>query len=76
MLKGREREKVKDLLQEHYRKIKDIYKYYSAISGSTEVFCMSMNSYKDFLTRTGTIDGRLLKLSEIDLPFTAVNKTT
>ena len=70
----RERAKVKEFLRENYKVIKDVYKYYSSLTGSSEMFSISMNSYKEFLTRTEMIDGKLLKLSEIDLPFTATNK--
>lgn len=67
---------VKDMLWKVYRQIKDIYKYYSAIGVSGDIFSMPVNAFTDFLNQGNVIDNRNLKLADTDLLFITTNAVT
>jgi Ni,Fe-hydrogenase I cytochrome b subunit len=65
----KDKKRIFDYLFTQYARIKDTYKHFSVISNQTEVPSIAMNSFTEFINQTEIIDGRTLKLADIDLLF-------
>ena len=64
-------EKVKKMLYNVYRQYKETYKYYASLSPSSDIWSISQLPFTDFISETGIIDGKSLKLSDVDIKFIA-----
>jgi len=64
---------LKGYLKDNYQLIKDSFRYLSSISPVNGIFSISSNVLVDFLQNI--IDGRLLKLNDIDFHFVSTNAT-
>jgi hypothetical protein len=62
---------VKELLWSHYSKIKETYRHYSSMNPSGDIWSISSNPITDFVNSADLIDGKTLKLSDVDLKFIA-----
>jgi len=69
----RELQIIHDHLRSLYRAIKDTYKYFAAIGVSGDLFSVPINAFTEFLNQAGIVDGKLIKLSEIDILFITTN---
>jgi hypothetical protein len=69
-----ELQKVKSFLKMNYRCIREIYKYYSAVSPTGQVFSIGNNVFSDIMSNfDGIVDNNTLKLADIDLEFVSTN---
>lgn len=69
-----ELEQVKQYLKSNYRMLREIYKYYAAVSPAGNVFSIGNNVLSDIINNMGDlVDGQSLKLSDIDLEFVSTN---
>ena len=65
---------LKKYLASVYKYIREVYKYYSAVSPAGQVFSIGTNAFSDIITNCeGSLDGRTLKISDLDLEFVATN---
>jgi len=66
-----ELEKIHDYLKSIYPAIREVYKFYAGVSPCSNVPCISQNAFIEIVNMTNIIDMKELKLSDIDLEFTA-----
>ncbi|CAD8076826.1 unnamed protein product [Paramecium sonneborni] len=69
--KVEEQEQIKEMLWQSYKPIRETYRYYSAINPSGDVFSMSQNPTSEFVNQCQLIDGKQMKLADVDLKFIA-----
>ncbi|CAD8171615.1 unnamed protein product [Paramecium pentaurelia] len=62
---------IKNVLWAHYKLIKETYKQYSSNSPTGDIWSISSNVITEFAQQTELIDGKTLKLSDLDLKFIA-----
>ena len=67
---------TKEVLRSYYKQIKDTYKQYASISPSQDVWSISTTIFLDFVMEINIVDNKTLKLSDIDVKFTATNSAT
>ena len=67
---------VKDVLYSIYRNLKDCYRHFAAIGAPSEIWSIPLNTYTEFCSSAGIIDGKLLKLSDFDRIFIATYTRT
>lgn len=67
---------VKELLYSIYKQLKDCYKHFSAIGAPSEIWSIPLNTYTEFCSTAGIIDGKLVKLSDFDRIFIATYTRT
>jgi len=67
---------VRDTLHKIYKNLKECYKYYAAIGAPSEIWSIPMNTYTEFCSSAGVIDGKILKLSDFDRIFIATYTRT
>ena len=65
--------KAKEYLREIYKYIRECYKFHSGVSYLNGVPCISQNVLAEIANAMRIADGRLLKLSDVDMEFIAVN---
>lgn len=58
-------------MKSKYGPIREVYKYYAGVSPCSNVPCISQNAFVEVVNMTNIIDQKELKLSDIDLEFTA-----
>jgi hypothetical protein len=63
--------KIKELLWMHYKQLKETYKFYASYNPSGDVWSISSNPLTEFVNHAGLVDGKTLKLSDVDLKFIA-----
>lgn len=69
-----ELEAVKHYLKGKYKMLREIYKYYAAVSPAGNVFSIGNNVLSDIINSMGDIvDGVTIKLADIDLEFVSTN---
>lgn len=68
--------KVKDFLASIYKHMKEGYKYMSSLNPIGDVWSISQNPFTDFINTCNMIDGKLLKLSDVDIKFIATLSST
>jgi NLR family CARD domain-containing protein 3 len=69
-----ELEDTKAYLKKNYKHLREMYKYYSAISPVGLVFSIGNNVFSDIISNFDSlIDNQTLKLSDIDLEFVSTN---
>ena len=75
MIKDEEdREKVKKLLKEFYPSIRECYKYYAGISPIGRVMCVGSGVLTEMCRECyDLLDGKHLKLTDLDLSIIACN---
>ena len=61
------------MLKENYKKIRETYKYYAGVSLVNGVPAIGTNVLSEFITSINLADGKLVKLSDIDVEFIATN---
>ncbi|CAI2364873.1 unnamed protein product [Moneuplotes crassus] len=66
-----EQAKVQKYLKANYGPIREVYKYFAGVSPCSNVPCISQNAFIEIINKTNIIDQKELKLSDIDLEFTA-----
>ena len=54
-----------------YRQYKETYKYLSGLNPIGDTWAIGMLGFTDFLNSAGIIDGKTLKLSDVDIKFIA-----
>lgn len=59
------------LLWDNYKMLKDTYKQYASYNPNGDVFSLSLNPLTDLVNQCQLIDGKSLKLSDVDLKFIA-----
>ncbi|CAK71897.1 unnamed protein product (macronuclear) [Paramecium tetraurelia] len=62
---------IKTVLWAHYKLIKETYKQYSSNSPTGDMWSISSNVITEFAQQTELIDGKTLKLSDLELKFIA-----
>jgi len=62
---------VREILHSVYKQLKDCYKYYAAVGAPSDIWSIPLNTYTDFCSSSGIIDGKVLKLSDFDRIFIA-----
>lgn len=62
---------VKEILWKNYRSIKETYKNYASYNPNGDVWSISSNPITEFCQTSELIDGKQLKLSDLDLKFIA-----
>jgi len=67
---------VRELLHSIYKNLKDCYKHFAAIGAPSEIWSIPLNTYTDFCSSAGIIDGKILKLSDFDRIFIATYTRT
>jgi len=67
---------VFDLLKNVYRQYKETYKYYAGVNPIGDTWAISMLGFTDFLNTAGIIDGKTLKLSDVDIKFIATSSSS
>jgi len=67
---------VRELLHGIYKNLKDCYKHFAAIGAPSEIWSIPLNTYTDFCSSAGIIDGKVLKLSDFDRIFIATYTKT
>ena len=60
---------VKKYLKSIYKPIRETYKYYAGISPCGHIPCIGQNAFNEIINLTNIVDGKDLKLSDIDLEF-------
>eukprot|EP00347_Sterkiella_histriomuscorum_P007316 403349416 len=68
-----ERIKIKKLLWNYYKGLRECYKYYAGVSPANGVFSIGQNVMREVITQSNMIDGKLCKLADIDVECIAVN---
>ncbi|CAI2387670.1 unnamed protein product [Moneuplotes crassus] len=63
--------KVKNYLESIYKPIRETYKYYAGFNPCGHVPCIGQNVFNEIINLTDIVDGKDLKLSDIDLEFIA-----
>lgn len=65
---------VKEALRPHYKKIREVYKYYAAIAPQGRVMCVGAGVLTElFRDCPDLIDGKTYKLADLDLAIIACN---
>lgn len=65
---------TKEFLKSHYKCIRETYKYYAAVAPAGHVFSIGTNVFSDILSNCpGAVDGKTLKISDLDLEFVSTN---
>ena len=64
--------KCKEVMRGSYKKIREAYKYYSAIGASGSLFCVGQNSFTEFCQQSGIINNTTFKLADMDFNLKAV----
>lgn len=62
---------VKAYLKSIYKPIRETYKFYAGISPCGPIPCIGQNAFNEIINLTNIIDGKDLKLSDIDFEFIA-----
>ena len=62
---------IEDLLWANYKALKETYKFFASYNPSGDVWSISSNPLTDFVNQAGLVDGKTLKLSDVDLKFIA-----
>lgn len=61
--------RVKQYLKSIYKPIRETYKYYAGINPCGHIPCIGQNAFNEIINLTNIVDGKDLKLSDIDLEF-------
>jgi hypothetical protein len=65
---------IKALLKEKYPKFRESYKYTAGVDPQDNLVCIGVNTFSDVVSNlTGFIDGRNMKLADLDLEFISTN---
>jgi hypothetical protein len=65
------------LFKDRYRGIRETYKYYSGIEPVGNVFAIGTNVFSEIVSRcNGLLDGKYLKISDLDLEFVATKASS
>lgn len=65
---------VKEALRPHYRKIREVYKYYSAIAPQGRIMCVGAGVLTEMVRDCpGLIDGKTLNMTDLDICIIACN---
>ena len=65
---------IKAFLKKNYKMLREIYKYYAAVSPAGNVFSIGNNVLSDIISNMGDlVDGSTIKLADIDLEFVSTN---
>ena len=51
--------------------MKETYKYFASINPIGDVWAITSNPLTDFVNQAGLVDGKTIKLSDVDLKFIA-----
>ena len=64
-----ERERLKTYVRSVYKWFREVYKFYAGSDPMNDIFCIGINVFGDLIVNQipGFIDGRFLKLSDLDL---------
>ncbi len=69
-----ERNLVKALLKEYYPKFRESYKFTAGIDPHESLVCIGVTTFSEVINSlTGFIDGKNLKLADLDLEFISTN---
>lgn len=71
-----DQKKVKELLRSAYRQYKETYKYFAGLTPIGDTWAISMLGFTDFLNAANIIDGKTLKLSDVDIKFIATSSSS
>lgn len=71
-----DQKKVKELLRSIYKHYKEAYKYFAGLTPIGDTWCISMLGFTDFLNSANIIDGKTLKLSDVDIKFIATSSSS
>lgn len=63
--------KIKNYLKSIYKPIRETYKYYAGISPCSNIPCIGQNAFNEIINLTSIVDGKDVKLSDIDFEFIA-----
>ena len=67
---------VKEYLSTIYKNMKECYKYMASLNPIGDIWAISQNPFTDFINTCAMIDGKLLKLSDVDIKFIATLSST
>lgn len=64
-----ERERLKTYVRSIYKWFREVYKFFSGSDPMNDIFCIGVNVFSDLIVNQipGFIDGKTLKLSDLDL---------
>lgn len=66
--------KIKDYIKEQYKSMRETYKYYAGVSPLGRIMCTGSGIISEILNNCNSfIDGRTIKLSDVDLQVIACN---
>jgi NLR family CARD domain-containing protein 3 len=64
-----EQQKVKKFLKQHYRLMREWYRYYAGNNPWGILPCIGQNAFNELISTTGIVDHNKMKLSDIDFEF-------
>jgi len=64
--------KCKEVMRASYKRIRESYKYYSAIGASGGLFCVGQNAFTEFCQQANLINNTTFKLADMDFNLKAV----
>lgn len=67
---------TKEIFRQNYRKIIEVYKYYSSFCMNGDNWCVNQKSYRQFLNHAELLDTKFLKLTDANQMFDATNYFT
>ena len=62
---------TKEVWRAVYKQYKETYKYYSSLNPVGEIWSITQNPFTEFINSCEIIDGKTIKLSDVDLKFIA-----
>ena len=71
-----DQKKVRDILHSVYKNYKETYKYYAGLAPIGDTWAIGMLGFTDFLNAANIIDGKTLKLSDVDIKFIATSSSS
>ena len=71
-----DQKKVFDMLRNVYRQYKETYRYYAGLNPIGDTWAISMLGFTDFLNAAEIVDGKTLKLSDVDIKFIATSNSS
>lgn len=64
---------IKDSLRQGYKKILEVYKYFSSFDIQGDSWCISQKGYRKFLQHSDMLDTKNLKINDAMQIFDATN---
>ena len=68
-----EHKDLKKVLKDSYKLIRETYRYHAGVGLANGVPAIGMNVMTDIVTQANILDGKVIKISDIDVEFIATN---